>query len=49
MNIFQKVQRIDSVNRPKSQLSLYKPFTSSFKAVYDFAEKARVVQLLKIL
>ena len=24
---------------PKRQLSLYKPFRSSFKAVYDFTEK----------
>ena len=32
--------------QPKLQLSLYKPFRSSFKAVYDFADQARV-QLLK--
>ena len=36
----------DSVNRRKLQFSLYKPFRSSFKAVYDFAEQA-CVQLLK--
>ena len=34
-------QQLDSVNRPKLQLSLYKPLRSSFKAVYDFALKAR--------
>ena len=36
----------DSVNQPKLELSLYKPFRSSSKAVYDFAEQARV-QFLK--
>ena len=44
MNVFQKARlnmQLDSVNRPKLELSLYKPLRSSFKAVYDFALKAR--------
>ena len=42
MNIFLK-SSTDSVNQTKLQLSLYYPFRSSFKTVYDFAEQAHVL------